>query len=273
MAALLSWINWCDRAAASLTSATWVPSQPPSRLAETPLRRRWRTPVGTTAPTLNVDFGVAREVGVLALAQPTDAGGIDPDGEPKGWMQPTDTVRHRLDAVAAGAGVLLDGGVQAGGWQPGYGTHAIRLAAPVSARYWQADLDAASLAGGVDYLDLGRAWAGPAWQPTTGSIRYGWGSAWDDPSDAQRNARSGLETVDVLEPAQVLTFALRLFTQADADNIREMTRVAGRRGQVLFLPFDDQRYPPVIGRLQQVPTITQPHFATFDVAFQLRQTL
>lgn len=273
MTALLSWVNWLDKAAAVITASSEVTSLPATRLAEPQIRRRWRTVPGITTPSLSVDFGASREIGVLALQQPDDAGGMDADDEARGWMASTDTVRHRLDLVTPGAGALLDTGAVAGGWQPYYGIHIARQASPITARYWRADLSAASLVGTPGYIDLGRAWAGPAWQPTRGNISYGWSRAWDDGSSITRNPRSGLETVGKGPRTRVLTFEFKVLTQADALRLEELQRIAGTSRQVLFAPFDDDRTQPLIGLLQQVPAIAQPNFAAFSAAFQIRQSL
>lgn len=273
MPALLSWTNWLDRAEASLTASSQAAPQLVTRLAEPPVKRRWRTVAGVTSPVLDVDLGRVREVGILALVQPDDCGGIDGNGEPRGWMQSSDTVRHRLDATTAGAGALLDTGAQPGGWVPGYGVHVHRLATAVSAQYWRCNIAAPSLATVPGYLDLGRAWIGPAWTPSRGNFAYGWGRVWQDESEVSTNRRSGLDFVDVMPQRRALTFAFNALTQSDAAQIDELQRVAGRRGQVLFHPFEDSRIPAVLGRLVEVQPITQPNFAMFQVAFQIRQSL
>lgn len=102
MPALLSWVNWLDRASAVITASSQAGALGATRLAEPQLRARWRTAVGVVAPQLDVDFGASREVGIVALAQPDDAGGVNADGEPRGWMAPADRVWHRLDDGAAG---------------------------------------------------------------------------------------------------------------------------------------------------------------------------
>ncbi|WP_421988529.1 hypothetical protein [Roseococcus sp.] len=273
MAALLSWVNWLDRAGEGVTIAasSEVATLRASRLVEPQLRRRWRTMPGATSPVLNIDLGAVRTIGVLALVQPDDAGGISPNNEALGLMAPSDTVRHRLDAVSPGAGALLDTAVLPGGWAAG--AHAYVPAAPIAARYWRADLAAASLASAPGYVDLGRAWAGPAWKPARGNFSYGWGRVWEDGSTVSNNPRSGLDFVDVGPNRRALTFAFNVLTQADAAQLDELQRVAGIRGQVLFLPFEDRRIAPVLGRLVQVQPITQPNFVAFQAAFQIRQSL
>lgn len=276
MPALISWVNWLDRPETVITASSEAPPLLVTRLAEPPLRRRWRTLSGNTSPVLDVDLGRQREVGVLALAQPDDAGGVDAAGEPRGWMASTDTVRHRLDATTAGSGVLLDTGAQAGGWERGYGIHTLRLDAARQARYWRVNLSAPSLATTPAYIDLGRAWLGPAWQPSRGGIAYGWSRAWEDGSAVTTNARSGLDFVDAGPRRRALTFAFNAMSGDDARQIDELQRIAGKSGQVLFIPFPGVATPqarPVIGRLTEVPPISQPNFATYQVAFQISSSV
>jgi hypothetical protein len=276
MPALISWVNWVDRAATIITASSQAGNLAPSRMANPQMRTFWRTDAGVVTPQMDFDFGVAREVGVLALAQPDNAGGINADNEAIGWMQTSDTVRHRLDVTTAGAGALLDTTAVAGGWAPGYGLHLHIPSSPISARYWRSDLNAASLASVPGWIDVGRAWAGPAWSPSRGNISYGFGQSWGDGSLVDRNPRSGLEFISRGPRARVLTFAFQALTAADAAQIKELQRVAGVSGQVLFVPFPDganRATEAVIGRLTEVQPITQPNFVMHAVAFQIRQSL
>lgn len=271
---LLSWVNWLDRAGASITTNSETGGLGVTRLADPILRRRWRTSPGVVNPVLSVDLGQPREVGVLALAQPDDAGGIDADGAARGWMRsPPDNVRHRLDASTPGAGGLYDTGLIPGGWVPGYGMQASVLPAAVSARHWRADIEGWSQVPGYGYLDLGRAWIGPAWRPSRGNVAYGWGRARQDGSVVSANSRSGLEFVDRGPRQRVITFSLPNLSAEDADALDQLQEVAGTSRQVLALIDPDDPKTWIIGRLVEVPAITQPGFDLHATTFQIRQTL
>ncbi|RVT99105.1 hypothetical protein EOD42_03080 [Rhodovarius crocodyli] len=271
---LLSWVNWLDRPGVSITTNSETVGLGVTRLADPILRRRWRSTPGIINPVLSVDLGELREVGVLALAQPDDAGGVDAMGEARGWMRsPPDTLRHQLDAVTPGAGGLLDTGTMSGGWVPGYGMHAYLPAAPLSARYWRAEINGWSLAAGVGYLDLGRAWIGPAWRPSRGNVAYGWGRARQDGSVVSANSRSGLEFVDRGPRQRVITFSLPNLSAEDADALDQLQEVAGTSRQVLAMIDPDQPKTWIIGRLAEVPAITQPGFDLHATTFQIRQIL
>lgn len=271
---LLSWVNWLDRAGASITTNSETGGLGVTRLADPILRRRWRTSPGVVNPVLSVDLGQPREVGVLALAQPDDAGGIDADGAARGWMRsPPDNVRHRLDATAPGAGGLYDTGLIPGGWVPGYGMQASVLPAAVSARHWRADIEGWSQAPGTGYLDLGRAWIGPAWRPSRGNVAYGWGRQRADGAVISANSRSGIEFVDRGPRQRVITFSLPNLSAEDADALDQLQEVAGTSRQVLALIDPDDPKTWIIGRLVEVPAITQPGFDLHATTFQIRQTL
>ncbi|HEV7455906.1 MAG TPA: hypothetical protein VGN96_03955 [Roseococcus sp.] len=420
MTCLLSFTNWLDKAGVSLSASSEAAQLSAANLREPSLRARWRTIAGVVTPSLAVDLGQAREVGVLALAQPQDAGGIDADGDARGWMASTDTVRHRLSAAAmpapmvalstdsnagatlganttrvgpveiaggalataytssstsnsfvrapvvlaantqyrvsvsaqrisgtgttgniisaqfhngtgaanatlsmsalpasgparlsvtftnvtaqAGYGAFFfadtgnvgqvalwdatievvaagdtDLGPASGGWVPGFGIHALPLSAPVSARYWRTDLRGCSKRVEPGFLDIGRAWIGPAWRPSR-NFAYGGVSSAPDSSRVQINPRSLLETVDVGAFQRVVRFDLASLSRDEAEAVLpDFRRAVGTRKQVLFIPYPDSPdtigRQAIIGRLAQVPAITHENFAFHSAAFELRETV
>jgi hypothetical protein len=276
MTCLLSFTNWLDRAAVSITASSEVLQLGSANLREPSLRARWRTLPGETDAALTVDLGAAREIGVLALVQPPDAGGWDADGEARGWMASTDTVRHRLDLSTPGGDGVLDTGAQAGGWAPGYGVHTHVPPAALTARHWRMDLSAPSLAAVPGYVDIGRAWIGPAFRPLR-NFAYGASRARVDSSRVQVNPRSALEAVDVGTMQRVVRFSLASLTEDEAEAVLpDLLRVTGTRGQVLFIPEPGGPYAArqsIIGRLTQVPAFSQPNFAFHAADFELRETV
>ena len=273
MPALLSWINWLDRAACTVSASSEVLTLPAVNLREPALRRRWRTAMGTTTASISADFGAMREVGILALAQPDDAGGVDADGAAIGALAATDTVGHWLGSTPGGTDLYASGAVP-GGWQRGHGLHVHALPAPVTARGWVAAIVGTSIAGPNAVLDMGRAWAGPVWQPARGNVSYGWSWAMDDASTVTRNPRSGVETVDRGAQARVLSFGFEVLTEADAAAMRDLRRVAGVGGQVLaVLRPEGGAADAVLGRLIRAEPIANRFHGGFTAAFSIRQTL
>jgi hypothetical protein len=178
--------------------------------------------------------------------------------------------------AAAPARSSCSGSRTASPWRTGYGLHLYQPPAPLTARYWRCNLNATSLTSVPGFVDLGRAWAGPAWTPMRGNLAYGLAETWTDGAQVDRNARSGLEFVDVGPRARVLNFAFSALTESDAAQIRELQRVAGLNRQILFVPFPGggpDLAAPIIGRLTEVPPITLPRYARYAVTFQIRQSL
>jgi hypothetical protein len=233
----LSWRNWCDANTASIEADSEIGDLVASNLAQRQGYKAWRTAglsTGATDAGFDVDFGQVREVEALALVFPRTS---DPTlyDEPAAFAA-TDTVRHRLSAVSAGAGELYDSGVIESGVLDGYGYHVVRLNAPVSARYWRVDLDAISRAD-IGYLDVSRAWAGPAFQPAIGfsfGDNYGWGA---DVS-VSRASRGVAEFVDNVEALRVWSMTLEGLSQVEAKELIEFERLMTSAGQFLVVRSD-----------------------------------
>lgn len=261
--------------ACAVSASSSVSTLPPSNLKVPVITQRFRTVSGVTTFTLNFDFGSAQTIGVLALQQPQDAGGVDADNNPTGFMASTDTVRHRLDLVTPGAGSVLDTGTIQGKWVSGYGTHYYVLTNSVSARYWQCDIAAASLVS-LGYVDIGLAWAGPSLRPTYNMV-YGAGFGWEEELDLGVQSRSLIEFVDDTANRRVVNFGLDALSEAEAKtSLFEMQRIAGRQNQILFIHSpEDTTYGnqlAMIGRLQETNPIAQPYFQNFTRSFQIRES-
>ncbi|MDW7555367.1 hypothetical protein D9623_33555 (plasmid) [Azospirillum brasilense] len=299
---LLSWVNHLDAAATVVSSSSYATGLGPERLKDPQARKRMRTAAGVVTPTLSVDLGSTKEVGVLAVLQPDDPGYIDADGNPVGYMASTDTIRHRLDATTAGTGALYDSQYYrdasyiaatldlnftaqsyrefqndvSSGIVSGYGLSAHVLPATVQPRYWQCDVSATSLSTTPGYLDIGRLWVGSAWRPTR-NFAYEWSDEWTDLSETTQVRRSGQEFVDFAPKKRVLTFGLKALTEPEAKVfMKELGRIIGTSKQVLFIQEPNgayQGYESIIGRLVEVSPITQPNFALYERVFQIRQSL
>ncbi|HEV7371477.1 hypothetical protein [Arenibaculum sp.] len=269
----LSYINWVDQPETRMAGSAGPLTLPATNLAEPIAQRRWRAT--STAVHGIVDFGQPREVGVLALLQPHDAGGIDGRGEPVGHLAPADTVRHRLDLDAPGTGALLDTGPLACRVARGYGLTLLWLDAPVVARWWRFDLDAPSL-GAVGFVDLGRAWAGPAVRPEN-SFAYGWGSLWDDATIVTTAPRSGIRLKDLRHRRRRVNLGFPALTRAEAkETFEELSRVVGLRGQLLFSPDPGGGHEPteaILGELLDCSPIEQSNAALFAKSFSIIQAL
>lgn len=267
----LSFINWVDESAIGASAGPL--SLPGTNLADPVVQARYRA--AGTACTVQVDFGGPREVGVLALAQPHDAGGVDARGEALGHLAPTDTVRHRLDLDQVGAGAVLDTGALPCRVAHGYGLHVLWLPAPVTARWWRFDVSAPSL-GAIGAIDLGRAWAGPAVVPEN-SFSYGWGDLWEDGTVVTTAPRSGVQLGDLRWRRRRINLGFPALTRAEAKGVvKELGRVIGLRRQVLFSPDPggpDEPTEAILGGLADCTPIDQANAIDFAKAFSIVQAL
>lgn len=262
---LLGYQNWVDLAGASLSAGSQVTTLQVINLANPQVFTRWRTS-GTASSYFVVDFGTTKTVGVLAIVQPWDAT----------MMAAADTVRHRLDAVTAGTGALLDTGAIASGIVDGYGMHVYILASPVSARYWRCDINAASLATTPGYFDVGRAWAGPTITPARNHA-YGWSDQWSDESVTTIASRSGTEYVDLRARRRVVQLQFNALNAGEGRNtIKELLRVAGLRSQILFVPdpaASTIQTDAILGRLAKATPIAQTAQPIYAAQLAIRQSL
>lgn len=254
----ISYINRAD--AGTVTASDAVTGLAADNVQTPVVAKRWR--VTSTTPWLEVDFGSAVEIGALALVFPRDT------SFPTG----ADTVRHRLSAVAAGDGELLDTGAQAIGTVEGYGVHVHLLSAAVDAQYWRVDLSAPSLST-QGFIDLGRAWAGPAWVPEL-NMDYGWRRAWADSSALAEAEKSGAQYVRAGAQRRTVEVAFGFMTEDDAEEAEEMQRLAGLNGQALVIPKPDKAgRTALVGRMRQVVPIGQPHFDRYATGIRIEESL
>jgi hypothetical protein len=259
---LLSRENWLD--AATLTTDSEVQGLGVANLANSIVQTVWRTG-GTTAAYMRADFGAARNVGVLALVQPRTGLLMAETG---------DTIRHRLDVMIPGAGALLDTGLADSGILAGYGCHVHVPAAAIDARYWQMDASALSLSA-HNYVQFGRAWAGPAFRPAH-NFAYGWARAWADDGAVSSARKSGADYVDRGARYRIWEFELGWLNDAEAAEIEELLRIAGTTRQVLCVLNPDAMplgRQVVIGRLEQLTPLMQPAHALHSARFRLRESV
>lgn len=257
----LSYVNYVD--SATITATSELASQPVANVAEPSPSIRWST-TGTTSASLKVDFGSLLSTQLLCL--------VSPD------LIASDTVHHKLSAVSMGATDLLTTGAIACGIIRDYDLHAYVLSAAVSARYWQVDISAPSLAAAGRFR-VGRAWAGALWNFDVG-VAYGWSEAWADESVVERADYSGVEFVEVGARYRTMSVSLDFMSAADRTQAREVMRYAGRRRQVVLvrdrsLSVADQAIEGILGRLQTTSPVGQPNPIPdiYATSFQVAQSL
>lgn len=274
---VLSYENYIAESATVLTAnGAEVSGLGINRLKDTQIRKRWRTPVGSLTPVVDADFGSSKLVDVVAWAQPNDAGMLNSDGIATGYMASTDTVRHQFDLTTAGAGAVYDSTAVACNIKADMGIHAFVLPAQISARYWRTTFNATSLAGYVNYLDMGIAWCGKKFVPAK-NMQYGFNWAFTDQSAIAGVQTSGLEFVRLGARRRNVVFSFDALSASDAETISLMGRFVGTSRQVLFIPDPDDVTSdfaqPIIGRLVDSNPIALPSFGNYTRAFSLLQSL
>ena len=269
----LSWFNWVDAATATLDADAEAGDLVAENLRERQGYKAWRTDglsTGVTDAGITIDFGQVRAVEALAVMFPRTN---DPTlyDEPADFAA-TDTIRHRLSAVSAGAGELYDSGVAASGVLAGYGYHVIRLPAAVNARWWRLDLDAISRAA-LGYVDVTRIWAGPVWAPNVG-FSFGDGYGWGSDSSVSRASRGVAEFVDNIEPIRTWSLALDGLSDSEREELLEFERRVTTGAQFLIARSDvAQGKGEMLARQQQSLGMSSLAFARNSKAFRLGESL
>lgn len=253
---VFSWLNYVDCGA--LSTPAQAATLPVTNLAEPITGKVWRS-LGSTSNYFDCDFGSAKYIQLLALA------GLN--------IGTTDTVRHQLSAISAGGAELYDSGAITG-VNVNYDYLFTFLNATVNARYWRCTINAASL-NAQGYFDVGRAWAGPIWQPAS-NFSYGWGETWADASRITESSKSGAEYVDRGPRRRIVDVSFARLSAADQAQAKELDRVAGINGQVLFIPNPDsanKNIEGLIGRIASVTPILQPNVNIYSKSYSIRQSL
>jgi hypothetical protein len=257
MASMLGYTNRVD--AGTLTAGDTTANLPIINLTNIRLRKVWRS--GTSISTwFGVDFGAAYSIRLLGVF------GLN-------FFGASDTIRHRLSAVALGNSELLDVTLT-GNVTEGFNQSVRVLAAAVSARYWRCDINAVSR---TTNFDVGRAWASNVFAPAVG-INLGHGEGWVDTSTVERSARSGGVFPDAGAVYRVRDFEFDSLTDAERVSALDLDRTVGRRGQVLFVP-DDAGTPSteaILGRLTDTTRVRQPTDASparFSKSYEIEQDL
>ena len=207
-------VNPVDQA--TVTGAS-VASLPGSNVQTFSVSKVWR--LNAASGTLDIDFGAAVAVDVMAFVQPNDGPLLAPD----------DTVRWTAGTSAGGSDVY-DSGDLAAAVAMDIGYHVHRPAAAVTARYLRLSLASA----GLTHIDIGRVWAGADYvfsQNFSEGFQRRWLEATTPVNVGERSfVQYGLKGAHAREyrgewPAM---------TEADKHEVLAAQRALGTVGQVLF---------------------------------------
>ena len=241
MTALFSWTNHVDRSGATLSASSTAGDLTPSNMAAPQIAIFWRTTSLTAWG--QVDFGADVSIGCLALRFHREGSSVPPE---------TGTVQHQLDADggAPGTGAVYDSAAISINCDADYGYHLHVPTTAQTARYWRFTFDTPD----VPFLDIGRAWAGNAFQPTI-DVGYPSEDAWGDRSVVTATGRAGVEWVDSRSFQRVFGISMGAIDETDRESVRSMFRAVGLNGQILFCldpsTADGRKRDTIIGRRTQ----------------------
>lgn len=148
------------------------------------------------------------------------------------------------------------------------------LSAKVYARYWRIQIfDTTNAAG---YVQFGRVFIGPAWQPSVNMLRgssIGWGT------DTQtQKARSGTKYFDRRTPYRVTRFTLDWLDQDEAFGAAfEIQRQAGIDKEIFWIENPDDTLQALrrqyLGTLQQLNPLIYSNPEDHTTAFEIEEVI
>lgn len=148
------------------------------------------------------------------------------------------------------------------------------LPATISPRYLRIDIDDPGNPDG--YVQLGRLFVGPAFQPAL-NASYGLADQWQDTGSTERGL-SGAVFATAGRRYRTTQMTLDWLEAGDeASRWWEMQRAAGRTGEVLYLPYphdrqQTQRYG-YLGVLRELSALEYPYFNVRKSALSLEEIL
>lgn len=262
-------------------------SLPVSNLANRQLSKVWRT--ANTNPLwtwFTCNFGSVRQIDVVSLL----AHNISALGK---WRvrlsnDPTFATSIYDSGLVASQPDMASFGVKPWGvWQWGEALGAYEvptdlkinsvlvLPASYNAMYLRIDISDPTNADG--YIEAGRCYAGPKYQPTK-NISYGWEIGWQDDSEAERSL-GGQLYFNPKPKYREVKFTLEYVTQEEAYlNLFEfIDRRKGVSGDILFIPQPDRTdfylYEVIYGRMRELGSISQPTWNTVSKSYVLEELI
>lgn len=256
--ARISAINYVQNSSTLISASSAQTNLPATNVAlQSPYNDYWQSL--DTTPYLQFDFGSLLPIDDLVLVGLT--------------LGVSDTVRHRLSTSLPTAGDVLDTGIISAATVFGYDAHAYPLPSRLSARYWRIDMSAPSLAA-IGSVRCGGAWAGPSTIPLMG-LAYGYSDAWPDPSKLDTAIFAGKRYPLPLPKMRQVKFAWNALAESEAlDNVKELGRVAGITGGVMFIPDPTStrlNKEVIIGLLDQVNPVAHADLPIWSWASSITQ--
>ncbi|MGO4380378.1 hypothetical protein [Pseudoduganella sp. RAF53_2] len=142
------------------------------------------------------------------------------------------------------------------------------------ARYWRITMSDPTNTDG--YVQLGRVFIGPVWQPT---YNYARGSSltFETKTDVQE-ALGGAEYFQERKPYRVTKFSLEHLTEDQAMfHAFELDRLAGISGEVFWIQDPEDTIHSIrrqyLGRFRQLSALDHPYFNNYRKAYEIKELL
>ena len=287
---LIGWPNRIDEA--TLVGGSWQAAMPLAHLKNRVLGIKARSTDDATASTkFTINLGGLRSIRALALVNHNLSGPAkvrviatqgDPAGTPgatlydTGWVAAWDFGLGSWDVNNFewaderfwGGGFLAE---EIEGYRATW-VHA--LPAPVTAQWWQVQMDDTANAAG--YVEIGRVFIGECWEPVK-NASYGAAIGYTSRTDVEE-ARSGAEYFDARSAYRVWRGSLDWMDTDEAmTRALEMQRRLDVSGEALFiLDTADRRNmlrTSFLGRLRRLTEIEHPYLDTHRMAVELKELL
>ena len=247
------WIGWQNKFdASSLSSPAAASGLPVQNVQLNPAAFVWRTTATTTYALADAGSAVTWRLFFIAATNLTSAA----------------TYRIRLGSTSAVTD--FDTGTLSAGIISGYNYFPVLLGADQTCQYARIDLTDTSLS----FIDVGRIFGGPAWQPSIGSS-FGARFGYLDLGISQKTPAGQIVTTKSAGRPRFEEFSLEYLSETEAiDNLLNIDRAAGTNADIAVLIDPDNRliersvYGPYI-----VTPITHQLSTSYAKQFQVEQRL
>lgn len=283
MGCLIGHSNKIDTA--TLSGGSWTTSLPLNFIKTRLLGKVARTTdTATTSSTFNIDFGVARDIRVASIvnhnislfgkvvisaSEDNFTTTAYTSGEIEAWpaVYSFGTLEWEDDAWWSGTYTAEDA--------EGYTTNITHIIPNLAYyRYWRIDIiDSLNPAG---YIQLGRVFLGPAWQPTR-NAEVGLSLGWATDTTVQK-ALSGTKYFQRRNPYRVTNFTLNVIDIDEALNRAfEIDKRMGIDGEILWIQETQdtvhalrRRY---LGTMRELSLIEFPYVGLGKKSYSIEETV
>lgn len=215
---LIGFQNLVDQSTSSLTTTSQVTSLPVDNLKNQLVRKVWRT-AGTASASVILDSITAQSLQLVGLLGCNATAGA------------TFQVRVSDSDPTGEAGEIYDSGMIVSGIDPIYKSFIHIRPMEKAGRYTRLDI---TDVGSQGYLEAGRFFVGPFWQPSIG-VQFGLRKGYADPSNLD-SSLGGQIFIDRRPKARRWTLSLDFVTEAEVlAGLAEIDRIASGTEDILMV--------------------------------------